>query len=104
MTWTHPFEKAGLGVAPFQCIGHQRRVGPIPGPGGTEIGAPGQPMGTCDYCGTGIADCYVIRSSNGETFIVGSDCVARVGAEDPKLYGEVKVVRRGVERAKREVR
>lgn len=83
----HPFERAGLGLAPFRCVGVEHRVGPIKTtdpkfPGVTfEVGAPGQPMGTCDYCGTGIADCYVIRSADGKKFVVGSDCVMRTYSE-----------------------
>jgi hypothetical protein len=79
----HAFEKAGLGKAPFTLTGFSHKVGPIRtqiGPGiWSEVGYPGQPMGTCDYCGTGIAMCFHIRSSDGKSFIVGSDCVAKVG-------------------------
>jgi len=79
----HVFEKAGLGVAPFKFIGIERRVGPIryAGENGTtiEVGAPGQPMGVCDYCGQGIAECCIIRDSAGKTFVVGNDCVAKTG-------------------------
>jgi hypothetical protein len=81
----HPFEKAGLGMAPFRCLGAEHRVGPIRTtlPDGIvmEVGSPGQPMGTCAYCGTGIANCYIIRSADGKTFIVGSDCVAKTYKE-----------------------
>ena len=75
----HPFEKSGLGKAPFRFVGHERKVGPIQ-VGFMTIGAPGQPMGTCDHCGTGIADCYSVVSSDGNRFVVGSDCIE-------KLYG-----------------
>lgn len=80
----HPFEARGLGSAPFRCIGVERRVGPIRtivGGVTCEVGAPGQPMGTCAYCGTGIADCYAVKSSDGKEFVVGCDCVRRVSAE-----------------------
>lgn len=75
----HVFEKAGLGKAPFRCVGVTEKVGPITMPDGTQIGSPGQPMGCCDYCGTGIKDCYVIQSSDKKQFVVGCDCVARTG-------------------------
>lgn len=78
----HPFEKAGLGAAPFKCVGAYEKRGPIKSydakSGVTlEIGYAGQPMGTCDYCGTGIALCFEIKSADGKKFIVGSDCVLR---------------------------
>jgi hypothetical protein len=79
----HAFEKAGLGRAPFRCVGVEERRGPIvvseAGGVTTTIGAPGQPMGVCDFCGTGIAECYLIRSTDGRDFIVGSDCVRKTG-------------------------
>lgn len=75
-TWTHPFEKSGLGKAPFRCVdvvenwysacaGHK------------------QPGGSCAYCGTGIAYEYVIVGSDGSQFKVGSDCVMRTNAQAP---------------------
>jgi hypothetical protein len=59
----------------------ERRVGPIDLGGGHFVGAPGQPMGTCAYCGTGIADCRLILSSDGKRFIVGNECVRHTGDE-----------------------
>ncbi len=68
----HPFEAAGLGRAPFKCTGMEtRKYQACPG-------APIQPGGCCDYCGTGIYDCYAIKSADGRRFIVGCDCVAKV--------------------------
>lgn len=82
----HPFEKAGLGAAPFKCVAAYEKRGPIKSydakSGVTlEIGYAGQPMGTCDYCGTGIALCFEIKSADGKRFIVGSDCVAKTHRE-----------------------
>jgi len=75
----HPFESAGLGKAPFRFAGHEHRVGPILADDGvTQVGAPGQPMGTCDHCGMSIADCYSVRSAEGKQFIVGSTCVEKL--------------------------
>ena len=70
----HPFEKAGLGKAPFQC----KRVTEeyIQYPDGTTKAG-----GCCDYCGTGIRWMYHIVSSDSKRFHVGCDCVQRVGAE-----------------------
>jgi hypothetical protein len=77
----HPFAQAGLGVAPFTFVRVEYRVGPIrsvTADGITvDIGSPGQPMGACEYCGQGIAECCVIRDGNGKEFIVGNQCVAK---------------------------
>jgi len=69
----HVFEKAGLGKAPFRCVGYERiTYQACPG-------APIQPGGCCDYCGTGIIDAFTIRGSDGAKFKVGCDCVMRTG-------------------------
>lgn len=70
---THVFEAAGLGKAPFRCVGV------------VEVtyqacpGAPIQPGGSCDYCGTGISIHCKIKSADGKEFKVGSDCVRKTG-------------------------
>lgn len=79
MTTQHVFEAAGLGLAPFRCTGVTVDVGPRNLGNGCTVGAPGQPMGTCDFCGTGILYCFHILSSDGKRFIVGCDCVAKTG-------------------------
>jgi hypothetical protein len=71
----HAFEKAGLGRAPFRCVGFSvEKYQACPG-------APIQVGGSCAYCGTGIMDTYWIRGSEpgAKTFKVGSDCVRRTG-------------------------
>src|SRR5688572_21736227 len=77
----HPFEEAGLGLAPFKFLGMREERGPITTvlDGLTvQVGAPGQPMGSCKYCGQGIAYvCYVL-SADGKRFTVGSDCVMKL--------------------------
>lgn len=100
----HPFEQAGLGVAPFRCVAVEYRIGPIRsvvdfgnGPVECEVGSPGQPMGTCAYCGQGIAECCVIKDANGKRFIVGNQCVAKASRD----YGE-KVVDTALERDRKQ--
>ena len=83
-TTIHPFEKAGLGRAPFRLVFVEERRGPIryvDPKTGIEMtcGSPGQPMGSCAYCATGIATCCGILSADGKRFIVGSDCVRKTG-------------------------
>lgn len=85
----HPFEASGLGKAPFRFVGAAEKRGPIKlADGVTEIGAPGQPMGTCDYCGQGIAICCTIQDADGKTFEVGSDCVRKTS--DDRLIEKFK--------------
>ena len=95
----HVFERAGLGRAPFQFVGIERRVGPILLGGGVTVGAPGQPMGSCQFCGTGIAECCHIEDADGKTFIVGNVCVGKTGD-----HGLVNDVKRAVRRSQMERR
>jgi len=71
---THPFEKAGLGKAPFSCTGVSENVWDN-GDGTTKGG------GVCDYCGTGIRWEFWIKGSiaGAKQFKVGCDCVAKTG-------------------------
>lgn len=68
----HVFERAGLGTAPFRCVGYTESVFTMPD-GSTKGGS------SCDYCGTGIRFVCKIKSRDGRTFKVGSDCVAKTG-------------------------
>jgi hypothetical protein len=97
----HPFQSAGLGLAPFRYMGCQIKQGPIRmlDKSGIEIeiGSPGQPMGTCDLCGMGIKYCHVIKSADNKSFIVGSDCVEKLGGNNdllPCILRETKIARR----------
>lgn len=90
----HRFEAAGLGKAPFKWVGVSEQRGPIKRTINgieVEVGSAGQPMGTCAFCGTGIAECHSIKSADGKTFIVGSDCVLKTG--DKGLKKEVSRLR-----------
>lgn len=71
---THPFEKAGLGKAPFSCTHVSENVFVV-GDGTTKAG------GCCDYCGTGIRWEFWIKGSiaGAKQFKVGCDCVAKTG-------------------------
>ena len=71
----HPFEAAGLGLAPFRCVGVRENV---------YSAAPGhrQPGGTCQYCGQGIMYECMIQSKDGKVFKVGIDCVRKCDRDD----------------------
>lgn len=89
----HPFERAGLGIAPFRAVAVERRVGPIKLSNGHEVGYPGQPMGTCQFCGQGIAEVWTVRGSDGRTFEVGCDCVRKCAQEGGRVEGTELVER-----------
>lgn len=97
----HPFERAGLGKAPFRCTAVVTNW---------YSACPGhrQPGGSCDYCGTGIAYEYIISDSTGKTFKVGSDCVAKTHAAVAgfdKVKAEFQREKRNaVNKARREAR
>lgn len=79
----HVFERAGLGLAPYKFLGMEEKRGPIVTElgGGIRqmVGSPGQPMGCCQYCSTGIAYCYWLQSADGKKFYVGSECILKSG-------------------------
>jgi len=91
-TQIHPFTRSGLGEAPFRFTGMTERRGPIVIANAdgtrTEIGSHGQPMGSCDHCGTGIAYCFAIESADGKTSVVGSSCIFKTA--DRELAAPVK--------------
>lgn len=97
-TTIHPFESAGLGLAPFRFVGLSEKVY-VACPGATA-----KPAGTCDYCSTGIKYCCHIRSHDGKSFIVGTDCVRKIGREDNRLLTAVEREVAKLEKAKRDAK
>lgn len=101
----HAFEQRGLGKAPFVFVGvvdqqikyGQRVIGNV---GSCEVTT--KPGGTCAYCGTYIVDMYNIRSADGNTFHVGSECVMKTG--DRGLKERVQVAAKKLARDKRHAR
>lgn len=94
-TTIHPFEKAGLGKAPFRYIGAVDQ--PLTRGGSVVIGHIGgcqvetKPGGTCDYCGLAIINMYKVRSADGHTFRVGCDCLKKVDIVNPAtLKADIK--------------
>jgi hypothetical protein len=69
----HVFERSNLGKAPFRFVGVSYKTYQA------CQGAPVQPGGSCDFCGTGIAECCLIQDVNGKQFIVGNTCVNKTG-------------------------
>ena len=103
MTKIHVFETAGLGISPFKFVGYYIDRGrSYTSPEGitTTVGAPGQPTGTCDYCGASIANCFRIQLADGKVFVVGSECVLKTG--DAGLKAEVDKVKAEIQREKQD--
>jgi hypothetical protein len=88
----HPFERGGLGKAPFRFIGVQEKTYQ------SCPGAPVQPGGTCDYCSNGIRYVYRIRSADGKVFGVGSECVRKLDRADNRLVKTVEAAERALKR------
>lgn len=103
----HPFESRGLGKAPYVYVGsYESKYQACPG-------APMLPGTSCDYCGTGIMYVCQLRSSDGNGFKVGCDCVLRVleecaGTDDERemrrLYDKAREPLRKMERDRRAAR
>ena len=95
----HPFERAGLGQAPFRCAGHFEAVFQA------APDAPRQPAASCNYCGQGIMEVFVVRSVDGREFHVGCDCIRKVWREyDTEIPADFRAAVLEIERAKREAR
>jgi hypothetical protein len=94
-TEVHPFEKAGLGKAPFHCTGMVEKTYQA------CDGAPVQPGSSCDFCMTAIRYCFLIEGIDGKQFKVGCDCVRKLGRIDNQLSAEVEAYRKSAEGQKR---
>lgn len=88
-TTIHPFEKAGLGLAPFRYIGmvaQDIEFGRARLNSRDEaVSVTTTPGGTCDACGQYIVDMFRIQSADGKVSTVGCDCIAKVGMKVEKL-------------------
>jgi len=80
----HTFEAAGLGKAPYRFVGYQKLIYQA------CQGAPIQPGGSCDYCGTAIINAFFLKSADDKTFKVGCDCIEKSG--DKGLRKAISVV------------
>jgi hypothetical protein len=105
----HPFERAGLGKAPFRFVGMEKqdlcygeRILNRAEYERTGISLTTKPGGTCAFCGTYILQMCNIVSADGRKFHVGCDCVELAG--DAKLVRKVKAAKRAADRVKRAAR
>jgi hypothetical protein len=98
----HPFEKAGLGKAPFRFMGVRQNLwSPCPG-------EPAKPGGCCAYCYNGILNEYVVRDADGKVFTVGSECAYKISrtanAPHDPIVEQIKAAERKLNRDKRHAR
>lgn len=96
MNGIHPFEKAGLGIAPFRCTGVGENVFVLPD-GSAKAG------GSCHYCGTGIRWEFYIQGVDGREFKVGCDCVEKTYREYGVEVENFKAIRLEHARQRREI-
>lgn len=92
----HVFELAGLGAAPFRVVGFAELKFQA------HPGAPVKAGGSCDYCNAAIMNAFRIKSADGRTFKVGSDCVFKTG--DSGLRRQVSELEAEARRAKQRVK
>lgn len=88
---THPFERAGLGRAPFRFIGMTREVYQA------CADAPMQPGAACEYCGQGIMYVCMIEDATGRKFKVGSDCVEKTYGHGSSIQNKAEQDRKRLE-------
>lgn len=81
---------AHLGEAPYRFVGYAREVFVA------CQGAPVQPGGSCDHCGTAIMDVFRFVSADGRWFKVGSSCVEKAG--DAGLRQQIDATVRKIKR------
>ena len=75
----HPFEKAGLGQAPFKLIRFEKKSG-----------------SRCDLCSQPLKNVFWIRGADGSQFRVGSNCVMKTPDYNLKnaIENKIKEVKR----------
>lgn len=93
-------EIKGLGIAPFSCIG----VYSIPTPPGEDesvdlynLQLKAMPknygsIGTCACCGMNLRHNYLVKSSDGNAFVLGSSCVEKLG--DGQIMSEMQLTKK----------
>ena len=105
----HPFQRAGLGLAPFRFVGmgqQDRLYGEVilnrAEYERTGVALTTKPGGTCAFCGTAITNLFNIESADGKRFHVGCDCVEKTA--DRALLVAVKRATLAANKKKRALR
>lgn len=109
----HPFEKSGLGKAPFRFV--TMFSFPAPSLGEQNPNAymeacqeaaniaksHGVRGGICEHCGMALMNNFIIRSADGHKHVVGCDCVAKTRLSDAALARAVEAAVKAREKTKR---
>jgi hypothetical protein len=103
----HKFELAGLGKAPFKLVGFYKMPSNAlaeHNPAGYNNALRAMPKGagcgSCQFCGIGLINNFIIQSADGKINAVGCDCVQKVG--DKGLTTKIKEMQRIARKEKRE--
>jgi hypothetical protein len=109
----HAYEASGCGVGPFRLIG----VCSIPSPSLAEHNVDAYNnalralprdigVGVCRHCSTPIMHNFICQDATGKRFVVGSECVAKVGGKalGDKAHIEMLRIQREARRVKNEER
>lgn len=94
----HPWERNGLGVAPYRLVGSGRMTYQA------TPDAPVQPGTSCDYCGEGISNVFFIKAACGSHFKVGCNCVLKVSSKGDRVVKEVNAAVREAQKKARQAR
>lgn len=99
----HQFEFAGLGKAPFRIVGlfsfPSKSLAEFnPSAYNNQMQAMPKDVscGQCQFCHTALTHNYIVKSSDGRKFVVGSDCVKKTG--DHGLVEQIKLIEREARR------
>lgn len=100
--WKAPFKVIAVISMPAQSLGESNPNGFQNAMAEAQFQATqwGVALGSCDVCGTGIHNHFVIADSAGHRFVVGCDCVMKT--DDTKLMTEAKAAERKRLRAARQ--
>jgi hypothetical protein len=103
----HKFEIAGLGKAPFKLVGFYKMPSNAlaeHNPDGYNSALRAMPKGagcgSCQFCGIGLINNFIIKSADGKINAVGCDCVQKVG--DKGLTTKIKEMQRLARKEKRD--
>lgn len=105
----HPFEKSGLGKAPFRfvfCYSIPPASLAAQNPEAYNAALREMPrgvgVGSCRHCGMCLTHNFIIESADGKRSAVGCECVSKAGQSALQIAvdDEMKKIRRAQERAK----